>query len=59
LQEQQQVRRIDIRYIEPALQTTVTVLVTDKKFSLSVELKDDTKNNSYATYTWIIASSSI
>jgi two-component system sensor histidine kinase VicK len=55
-QQQKQRRRIDIRYIEPALQTKVTVLVTDKKFSLSVELKDDTKNNSYeaiglATYS--------
>jgi K+-sensing histidine kinase KdpD len=48
--------RIDIRYIEPALQTKTTVLVVDKKFSLSVELKDDTKDNSYeaiglATYS--------
>ncbi|MFL6347508.1 MAG: ATP-binding protein [Nitrososphaeraceae archaeon] len=55
-QQQQQKRRIDIRYIEPALQTKVTVLVVDRKFSLSVELKDDTKNNSFeaiglATYS--------
>jgi len=55
-QLQQQKRRIDIRYIEPALQTKVTVLVVDRKFSLSVELKDDTKNNSFeaiglATYS--------
>jgi signal transduction histidine kinase len=45
-QQQQQKRRIDIRFIEPALQTKVTVLVIDRKFSLSVELKDDTKNTS-------------
>ena len=43
---QQQRRRIDIRYIESELQTKTTVLVVDKKFSLSVELKDDSKNTS-------------
>ena len=46
-QQRQQRRRIEIRYIEPVLQTKVTVLVIDKKFSLSVELKDDTKNTSF------------
>jgi signal transduction histidine kinase len=55
-QEPQQKMRIDIRYIEPALQTKATVLVIDKKFILSVEVKDDTKDNSYeaiglATYS--------
>jgi hypothetical protein len=55
-QQQQQRRRIDIRYIESELQTKTTVLVTDRKFSLSVESKDDTKDNSYeaiglATYS--------
>jgi signal transduction histidine kinase len=45
-QEQQQRRGINIRYIEPALQTKTTALIVDKKFSLSVEVKDDTKNNS-------------
>jgi hypothetical protein len=55
-ERQQQRRRIDIRYIESELQTKTTVLVVDKKFSLSVEVKDDTKNNSYeaiglATYS--------
>jgi two-component system, OmpR family, sensor histidine kinase VicK len=45
-QEQQQRRWINIRYIEPALQTKTTLLIVDKKFSLSVEVKDDTKNNS-------------
>ncbi|HZC20071.1 MAG TPA: HAMP domain-containing sensor histidine kinase, partial [Nitrososphaeraceae archaeon] len=44
--QQQQRRRIDIRYIEPALQTKTTVLIIDRKLSLSVELKDDTKNTS-------------
>jgi two-component system sensor histidine kinase VicK len=59
LQEQpqeQQTRRIDIRYIEPALETKTTVLIVDNKFSLSVEVKDDTKNTSFeamglATYS--------
>jgi signal transduction histidine kinase len=44
--QQQQRRRMDIRYIEPALQTKTTVLIIDRKLSLSVELKDDTKNTS-------------
>src|SRR5436190_18335209 len=48
-QQEQQKRRIDIRYIEPSLQTKVTVLIIDRKFSLSIELKDDTKDNSYET----------
>jgi signal transduction histidine kinase len=43
----QQHRKIDIRYIEPGLQTQVTVLVVDRKSSLVVELKDDTKGSSY------------
>ena len=55
-QEQQRRRAIDIRYIESELQTKTTVLVIDRKFSLSVELKDDTKSTSYeavglATYS--------
>jgi signal transduction histidine kinase len=54
--QQQQRRRIDIRYIEPELQTKTTVLIVDKKFTLTVELKDDTKSTSYeaiglATYS--------
>lgn len=47
---------IDIRFIEPDLQTKVTILLIDRRFSLTVELKDDTKENSYeaiglATYS--------
>jgi two-component system, OmpR family, sensor histidine kinase VicK len=45
-QQQQQRMRIDVRYIEPSLQTKATVLIIDRKFSLSVELKDDSKNTS-------------
>ena len=47
LKEQQQHRKIDIRYIEPGLQTQVTVLVADRKSSLVLELKDDIKECSY------------
>ncbi len=55
-EDQQQRRRIDVRYIEPALQTKTSVLIIDKKFSLSVEVKDDTTDRSYeamglATYS--------
>lgn len=49
-------RLIDIRYIEPSLQTKVSIIVADDNSSLSVELKDDTKKTSYdavglATYS--------
>jgi anti-sigma regulatory factor (Ser/Thr protein kinase) len=40
-------RNIEIRYSEPGLQTQVTILVVDRKSSLVVELKDDTKESSY------------
>src|SRR5919108_2117051 len=43
----EQSRKIDIRYIEPGLQTYVTILVVDRRSSLIVELKDDTKKSSY------------
>jgi two-component system, OmpR family, sensor histidine kinase VicK len=32
-----------IRFIQPHLQTKVTIIIVDRKYSLSVELKDDTK----------------
>ena len=49
-------QQIDIRYIEPPLQTKVSIIVADDNSSLSVELKDDTKGTSYeamglATYS--------
>src|SRR5215467_14443257 len=37
---------IDIRYIQPHLQTKTTILIVDKKYSLAIELKDDTKQTS-------------
>src|SRR5215470_6402482 len=36
-------KNIDIRYIQPHLQTKVTILIVDRKYSLAIELKDDTK----------------
>jgi signal transduction histidine kinase len=45
-EEEQQRSKIDIRYIEPELHTKTTVLIVDKKFSLTVELRDDTKSTS-------------
>src|ERR1051325_11029575 len=57
--DKQQKRRIDVRYIEPALQTKTSVLIIDKKFSLSVEVKDDTRDNSYEAMGLTICSNSI
>ena len=51
-----QLKKIEVRHIEESLQSKVTVLVTDRKYSLAVELKDDTKNSvheviGFATYS--------
>jgi signal transduction histidine kinase len=37
------INKINIRFIEPELKTKVSILVVDRKYSLVVELKDDTK----------------
>ena len=37
---------IGIRYIQPHLRTKVTIIIVDRKYSLAVELKDDTKQAS-------------
>ncbi|HEY7081791.1 MAG TPA: hypothetical protein VH500_19020 [Nitrososphaeraceae archaeon] len=57
-QEQQlsKQQKINIRFIEPYLQTRVSLLIVDRKFSLAVELKDDDAQKSYeamglATYS--------
>ena len=57
-QEQNQlvVNDVAVRHIEPSMQTRVTALIIDRKYSLTVELKDDSKDNSYeaiglATYS--------
>jgi signal transduction histidine kinase len=41
----EQVNGIDIRNIEAPMQTRMTILLVDKKYSLVVELKNDTKFN--------------
>ncbi|MGB7957197.1 MAG: HAMP domain-containing sensor histidine kinase, partial [Candidatus Nitrosopolaris sp.] len=53
---QQPHENIVIRYIQTHLQTKVSILIVDKKYSLAVELKDDTKQTSHgaiglATYS--------
>ena len=40
----QQQHNIDIRYIEPTSGTETTILVVDRKVSLVIELKDDSKS---------------
>jgi len=45
-QEAQHTENIVIRYIQPHLQTKVSILIVDKKYSLGIDLKDDTKQKS-------------
>jgi two-component system sensor histidine kinase VicK len=45
IQRLEQNDEIEIRNIEPTMQTRMTILVVDKKYSLVVELKDDTRDN--------------
>ena len=40
-------KKIQIRFIERQHQTTISILIVDKKYSLAVELKDDTKDTMY------------
>ena len=40
------IKEIEIRNIEPTMQTRVTILVADRKYSLVIELLDDSKENS-------------
>ena len=52
----QKSNKIEIRFIERQQQTTISILIVDRKYSLAVELKDDTKNTTYeaiglATYS--------
>ena len=37
----------DIRYIPEELQTKITIAIIDRKSSVVIELKDDTKDSSY------------
>jgi two-component system sensor histidine kinase VicK len=43
----QQLKKIEVRHIEESLQTKVTVLIVDRKYSLSIEFKDDTNDSVY------------
>jgi two-component system sensor histidine kinase VicK len=45
-EEVQQHENIGVRYIQPHLQTKATIIIVDKKYSLAIELKDDTKPTS-------------
>jgi two-component system, OmpR family, sensor histidine kinase VicK len=45
IQKRKGIHGIEIRSIEPIMQTRVTILVVDRKYSLVVELKDDTKED--------------
>ncbi len=46
IQRLEKINGIQIRNIESAMQTRMTILVVDRMFSLVVELKDDSKENS-------------
>jgi two-component system, OmpR family, sensor histidine kinase VicK len=46
LQQQLAARQIDIRTIDKALETRITIVIIDKKEAMIWELKDDTKDNS-------------
>ena len=52
----QQLKKIEVRHVEESLQTKITVLIVDRKYSLSIEFKDDTNDSVYeaiglATYS--------
>jgi signal transduction histidine kinase len=54
--QKQNYKKIQIRSIERQQQTTISILIVDKKYSLAVELKDDSKDTMYeaiglATYS--------
>jgi signal transduction histidine kinase len=44
--QRQHSKKIQIKFIESQSQTTVSILIVDRKYSLSAELKDDTKDTS-------------
>jgi signal transduction histidine kinase len=54
--DEQLLQPTELRYIDPEIQTKVTILVVDKKFSLTIEFKEDTDRPLYeimrlATYS--------
>ena len=56
IQKISQHKRIKTRFIGESLQSKVSIMIVDRKFSLAIELKDDTRETSYeaiglATYS--------
>ena len=47
IMKKQYPEKIDVLYIPEDLQTQVSILVVDRKSSLAVEIKDDSKDSSY------------
>ena len=45
IQKLERIEGIQVRNIEPAMQTRMAILVVDRTYSLVVELKDDSKDN--------------
>ena len=46
LESLKSINNIDFRPLQESLQTRLTILIVDRKYSLEVEVKDDTKDNS-------------
>jgi two-component system sensor histidine kinase VicK len=45
IEKKSRAKKINVRYLEPVLNTKMSILIVDRKSSLAVELKDDTKDN--------------
>lgn len=45
IEKKSRTKKINVRYLEPVLNTKMSILIVDRKSSLAVELKDDTKDN--------------
>ena len=45
IEKKSRTKKINVRYLEPVLNTKMSILILDRKSSLAVELKDDTKDN--------------
>lgn len=45
IKKKSRTKKINVRYLEPVLNTKMSILIVDRKSSLAVELKDDTKDN--------------
>ena len=56
--KRQNFNNIEIRFIESQLQTTISLLIVDRKYSLAIELKDDTKDTTYGAIGLVTYSNS-